>query len=111
MIAIKASIASAASLRGVRMAAAGLLLAAALGGGSSVVDNSPTSMGGLPEGVPPRPATQPAYPAVHDLPRSRQDAALSEAESNRLREELKGARNKIAVPPADAAADGGARNP
>ena len=32
--------------------AAALLLAATLAGCSSVVDNIPTSMGGLPEGVP-----------------------------------------------------------
>ncbi len=52
-------------------------------------------MGGLPEGVPPRPATPTAYPAVHDMPPPRQDSALSEAESKRLREELKNTRNRV----------------
>ncbi len=58
--------------------AAALLLAATLCGCSSVVDNIPTSVGGLPEGVPQRPATPPAYPAVHDMPPPRQDSALSD---------------------------------
>ena len=51
-------------------------------------------MGGLPEGVPARPATPPAYPAVHDMPPPRQDSALSEAESKRLREDLKNTRDR-----------------
>ena len=92
--------------------AAALLLAATLAGCSSVVDTIPSSVGGLPEGVPARPAAAPAYPAVHDLPPPRQDGALSEAESKRLREELKNTRARVA--PAEAtgtAAAGGARNP
>ena len=94
--------------------AAALLLAATLAGCSSVVDNIPTSVGGLPEGVPQRPATPPAYPAVHDMPPPREDGALSEAESKRLREDLKNTRNRRRpadgdrTPPAHA---GGARNP
>jgi hypothetical protein len=98
------------SLRKLSVAAA-LLLAAAVGGCSSVVDNIPTSMGGLPEGVPQRPATPYAYPAVHDMPPSRKDAAMSEAESKRLREDLKGTRSRVAPPPEAAAAAGAAPNP
>jgi type IV pilus biogenesis protein CpaD/CtpE len=75
---------------------AALLLAATLCGCSSVVDHIPTSVGGLPEGVPQRPATQADYPAVHDIPPARQDSALSEAESKRLREDLKNTRNRVA---------------
>jgi hypothetical protein len=97
--------------------AAALLLAATLAGCSSVVDTIPTSLGGLPEGVPQRPAAPTAYPAVHDMPPARQDAALSEAESKRLREDLKNVRNRVA--PAEATGStagnagnaGGARNP
>ena len=101
------------SLRRVRAAAAALLMAASLGGCSSVIDHVPTSMGGLPEGTPARTAVQPAYPKVHDMPPARQDTALSEAESNRLREDLKGTRARIAPPPeaAASAGAGGARTP
>ena len=90
--------------------AAALLLAATLAGCSSMVDTIPSSMGGLPEGVPARPAAAPAYPAVHDLPTARRDGALNEAESKRLREELKNTRARIAPAEATGTA-GGARNP
>jgi PBP1b-binding outer membrane lipoprotein LpoB len=100
----------------VAQVAAALLLAAALSGCSSVVDNIPSSMGGLPEGTPQRPATPTAFPSVHDMPPARQDSALSEAESKRLREDLKNTRIKVAPPEATdttpaAATAGSARNP
>jgi hypothetical protein len=92
--------------------AAAWLLAATLAGCSSVVDNIPTSMGGLPEGVPARPAAPPAYPAVHDLPPARADTALSDVESKRLREDLKNTRNRVAPKSPDATGTAGsARNP
>ncbi len=98
--------------------AVALLVAATLAGCSSVVDHVPQSMGGLPEGTPARPETQAAYPAVHDLPPARRDGALSDAESKRLREDLKNTRNRVSAPiPAPEAtgttapAAGGARNP
>jgi hypothetical protein len=91
------------------LVAAAVLLAAALTGCSSVVDSIPHSMGGLPDGVPARPAVAPAYPAVHDLPPPRTDSALTEGESKRLREDLKNTRNRVAPTSSDAA--GGARNP
>lgn len=98
--------------------AAALLLAATLAGCSSVVDTIPTALGGLPEGVPARPAAPAAYPAVHDMPPSRQDGALSSAESKRLREDLKNVRSRVTAPIPDpdatgstAASAGGARNP
>ena len=90
--------------------AAALLLAATLAGCSSVVDTIPSSVGGLPEGVPARPVAAPAYPAVHDLPAARRDGALNEAESKRLREELKNTRARVAPAEATGSA-GGARNP
>jgi len=94
----------------VGLLAAALLLAATLAACSSVVDTIPSSVGGLPEGVPARPVAAPAYPAVHDLPAARRDGALNEAESKRLREELKNTRARVA--PADTTgAAGGARNP
>ncbi len=90
-----------------------MLLAAALSGCSSVVDNIPNSMGGLPEGTPQRPATPTAFPSVHEMPPPRQDSALSEAESKRLREELKNTRAKVAPTEATGTtpAAGTARNP
>ncbi|MBX9775123.1 MAG: hypothetical protein K2Y71_12000 [Xanthobacteraceae bacterium] len=94
--------------------AAALLLAATLAGCSStsVIDNVPHSMGGLPEGVPARPAAPPAYPAVHDLPPPRTDSALSDVESKRLREDLKNTRNRVAPASSQTTgAAGGARNP
>ncbi len=49
------------------------------------------------------------------MPPARQDSALSEAESKRLREELKNTRDRVGVPPRRPAAPagnaGGARNP
>jgi len=98
--------------------AAAALLAANLAGCSSVIDNVPHSVGGLPDGTPARAATPPAYPAVHDMPPSRRETALSEAESKRLREDLTNTRNRVSAPiPAPettgsiAPAAGGARNP
>ncbi|MPZ41679.1 MAG: hypothetical protein GEU95_27290 [Rhizobiales bacterium] len=82
--------------KGLGLVAAVLLVAAALVGCSSVVDNIPTSMGGLPEGVPQRPATPAPFPLVHDMPPPRQDSALTEADSKRLREELKNTRKRVA---------------
>lgn len=95
-------------------AASALLLAMALWGCSSVADNVPTGLGGLPEGVPPRAAGPTVYPAVHDMPPPREDAALSEAESKRLRDELKNTRNRLLGPDATGTAGrttGAVRNP
>ena len=95
--------------------AAALLLAATLCGCSSVVDSIPTSLGGLPEGVPQRPAIPPAFPSVHEMPPARQDGALNEADSKRLREELKNTRIRVAPTEATGSITapnaGGARNP
>jgi hypothetical protein len=75
--------------RHTRACAAALVLATALSGCSpSIIDAIPTSLGGLPEGVPERPAAQGAFPAVHDMPPPRADVKLSEAERQRLKQEL-----------------------
>lgn len=79
--------------------AATLLAAAALLAGCSspaMIDSIPTALGGLPEGVPARPAAPPAYPNVHEMPPARTDTALSDAEKKRLREDLTGARDRTA---------------
>jgi hypothetical protein len=92
---------------GTHAAALGLLLTV-LAGCSSVVDNVPPALGGLPEGTPERSATPTPYPSVHDMPPARKDAAMTEAEAKRLRDDLKLTRNKVAPPPEAA---GAARNP
>jgi hypothetical protein len=83
-----------------RVLGAALLVAAAatLSGCSSagLVDHIPTAVGGLPEGAPERPTTQPAYPAVHDMPPARNATVLSDAEKKRLKEELTATRERIA---------------
>src|SRR5262245_21007128 len=57
-----------------------LALGMSLAGCSSMIDHIPTSLGGLPEGVPARPQVQPAYPAVHDMPQQRPETPLTDAE-------------------------------
>lgn len=101
------------SIRRAAKVAAALLLVASAAGCSSVIDNMPTGLGGLPEGVPQRQAAPASYPAVHDTPPARQEGALNEVQSKRLREELKNVRNRVAVPDATGSSDraGGARNP
>ncbi len=77
------------------MSAALLLLGAAgLAGCSSAIDHIPQSMGGLPEGVPARPAVPLPFPAVHDMPPDRAQAPLTEEERKRLREDLIAARER-----------------
>ena len=89
--------------------AAGLLLAAMLSGCSSgAIDYIPTALGGLPEGVPPRPTTQPSYPNVHEMPPKREDTALSDAERARLRNDLTGVRARTGQIPASPETTGGA---
>ncbi len=103
-----------AHMQALRSGWAAVLLALALSGCSSAVDHIPSSLGGLPDGVPARPASPPAYPAVHDMPPPRQDSALSEAENKRLRQDLNVTREKAktSAPLLDEAGTaGGARNP
>ena len=63
---------------------------------SRVIDSLPASLGGLPEGVPPRPTASVDYPAVHNMPPPRNDPTLSYAEKKRLEDELIAARNRAA---------------
>ncbi len=51
-------------------------------------------MVGLPEGAPARPADQGAFPAVHDIPASREQAPLDAAERERIQRELTAARER-----------------
>src|SRR5579884_2387906 len=55
---------------------------------TSSLSDLPTQVGGLPQGAPPRPATPPAYPAVHDMPPPRASAVLTEGEKKKVEAEL-----------------------
>ena len=59
---------------------------------------------GLPEGAPKRPANPGAFPAVHDVPAPRENAALDPAEQVRIESELAAARDRQAGAAAAAAA-------
>jgi hypothetical protein len=89
----------ASSLR-LRQAARALAAVALLTGGamlagcSSAIDHIPTALGGLPEGIPARPAEPPPYPAVHDMPTPRASTPLSEAEKKLLKDDLIANRNR-----------------
>jgi len=48
----------------------------------------PAQIGGLPRGTPERPATPPAYPAVHDMPPPRAAAVLTEEQKKKVEAEL-----------------------
>jgi hypothetical protein len=61
---------------------------------SRIGDSLPPSLGGLPAGVPERPAVQPAYPAVHDMPPPRADSTLSDAEKKSLKDDLIASRER-----------------
>src|SRR5437588_12554468 len=76
------------------VAVAGLLSACS---SSRIGDGLPPSLGGLPEGVPDRPALQPDYPAVHDRPSPRADSTLSEAEKKTLKDDLIASRERAAL--------------
>ena len=103
------------SLTSRRFMAAALLVAGSvmLSGCSSVVDHVPTWAGGLPEGVPERPAKAQAYPPVHEMPPARGDVALSDAERKRLLQDLAKtrARNEEAAKETTGSTDGTTRNP
>src|SRR6516225_10967313 len=74
------------------LAAAGLL--SACSSSSRIGDSLPPSLGGLPQNIPERPAVQPAYPAVHDMPPPRGDTTLSEAEKKNLKDDLIASRER-----------------
>lgn len=103
-----------------RALAAALLLAGAVAvsgcsASHSLIDNVPPAVGGLPQGTPERPATPTQFPAVHDMPPARREAPLTEAEKQRLKDELIKSRNRAAKQATGAestgSTSGGARNP
>jgi hypothetical protein len=56
-----------------------------------------------PAETPPRPAAAPAYPAVHDMPAPRDTSPLTEAERQRIADELSALRERQQVETAAAA--------
>jgi hypothetical protein len=85
-------------------AALAAVLAVVVSGCASVIADLPVV--GNPEGTPERPAIQPAYPAVHDMPPRREDTPLNAQEQQKLEKELVEAREsqgkraeEIAQPP------------
>ena len=81
---------------------AGALLALPAGGCSTSIADLPLI--GTPADAPPRPKEVGAYPAVHDLPQDRPEAAMDTAERNKVANELIAARDRQA-------ATGAAQNP
>jgi hypothetical protein len=84
------------STRGARMAlaAGALLLALAVGGCATSIADLP--LVGVPADAPARPKEVGAYPAVHDLPQDRPEAAMDTAERNKVANELIAARDRQA---------------
>ena len=79
-----------------------LLLAAC---GASTFANLPKEVGGMSTDVPARPATQLAYPAVHDMPPPRTRAVLTEDELKQAEAELTAARDRQPKPAGNKARD------
>ena len=74
------------------------LLAVSLGACSSTVSSLPKELGGLPENTPARPATQLAYPAVHDMPPPRAKTVMTEEEVKQTEADLAAAGEKAGKP-------------
>ncbi|HEV7878370.1 hypothetical protein [Bradyrhizobium sp.] len=77
------------------MALAALLLALPAGGCSTSIADLP--LVGVPADAPARPKEVGAYPAVHDMPRDRPEAAMDAAERNKVSSELIAAREAAAA--------------
>jgi hypothetical protein len=84
------------------LAAGALLSALAVGGCATSIADLP--LVGVPADAPARPKEAGAYPAVHDLPQDRPEAAMDTAERNKVASELIAARDRQA-------AAGAAQNP
>jgi hypothetical protein len=96
------------STRRVKMTlvAGALLLALAVGGCATSIADLP--LVGVPADAPARPKEAGAYPAVHDLPQDRPEAAMDTAERNKVANELIAARDRQA---STAAAQTATKNP
>jgi hypothetical protein len=86
-----------------------LILALPAGGCSTSIADLP--LVGTPADAPPRPKEVGTYPAVHDFPQDRSQAALDAAERAKISNELIAARNQQAATVAAEAAAAAAKNP
>jgi hypothetical protein len=86
-----------------------LLLALPAGGCSTSIADLPLI--GTPADAPARPKEVGAYPAVHDLPQDRPEAAMDTAERNKVSSELIAARDRQAAIAAAEAAATAAKKP
>ena len=62
---------------------------------SSMMERLPTTVGGLPAGAPPAPATPYQFPAVHDMPPPRTDTPLTAEQQDELEKALLAARDRL----------------
>jgi hypothetical protein len=76
------------------LVAGALLLTLPVGGCSTSIADLP--LVGVPADAPARPKEVGAYPAVHDLPQDRPEAAMDTAERNKVANELIAARDRQA---------------
>jgi hypothetical protein len=74
-------------------------------------DHLPAAVGGLPKDAPARPATQVAYPAVHNMPPARAATPLNDDQQKQLEDDLVAARNRYGANPDTPSATGTAANP
>ena len=86
------------------LAAGGIALAGCSAGGM-VADHLPNAVGGLPDGMPQRPASSMPYPAVNATPPPRATTVLTDAETRKLESDLVAARNRAAEAAAKPAVD------
>jgi hypothetical protein len=91
------------------LAVGALLLALPAGGCSTSIADLPLI--GVPADAPQRPKEAGAYPAVHDLPQDRPEAAMDAAERAKVSNELIAARDRQASIAAAEAAAAAAKNP
>jgi hypothetical protein len=89
--------------------AGALLLALPAGGCSTSIADLP--LVGVPADAPARQKEAGSYPAVHDLPQDRPEAAMDAAERNKVSSELIAARDRQASIAAAEAAAAAAKNP
>jgi hypothetical protein len=85
-------------LRVARCSAAVILCAVALAGCTSTLSSLPASMGGLTADTPDRPASQLAYPAVHDMPPPRPTAVMTPEEVKKAEAEMARVRDRQGKP-------------
>jgi hypothetical protein len=86
-----------------------MLLALPVGGCSTSIADLPLI--GTPADAPARPKEVGAYPAVHDMPQDRPEAAMDAAERNKVSSELMAVRDRQAAIAAAEAAAAAAKNP